>query len=175
MSKVKHDVRQKYLQQEVENASAIGRVIILIDACNRFLNQAKDALNKKERVVFSDKLIRAKNIIRELRNALNLDLNPVMGGNLYRLYTYFLKQLIEANRSRTAEPIDYVLKQMTTFNDAWKEAERQGLGKDVKRYEERMGTNDVNIIHRTAPSMQSKYALSQQSGDSLLSTLNVRV
>jgi flagellar secretion chaperone FliS len=174
MSKVKHDVRQKYLQQEIENASAIGRVIILIDACNRFLNQAKDALNKKERVVFSDNLIRAKNIIRELRNALNLDLDPVMGGNLYRLYTYFLKQLIEANRSRTEGPIDFVLNQMTTLGNAWKEAERQGLGKDVKRYEERMGTNDVSISRRVSSNMQQKLALSQQSGDSLLTTLNVR-
>ncbi|MBN1493666.1 MAG: flagellar export chaperone FliS [Candidatus Omnitrophica bacterium] len=174
MSGVKHDVRQKYLLQEIENASAIGRVIMLIDACNRFLSEAKDALKKKDRVIFNERIIRAKNIIRELRNALNLDLDPAMGGNLYRLYTYFLKQLIEANRSRTDAPIDYVINQMTTLNNAWKQAERQGLGKEVKRYEERMGTNDVNIIRRVTPTMQQKVAMSQKSGNSLLETLNVR-
>ncbi len=174
MSKVKHDARQRYLQQEIENATAVGRVIMLMDACNRFLTEAKEALQRKEKVLFSERVIRAKNIIRELRNSLNLDIDPAMGGNLYRLYTYFLKQLIEANRSRTEAPIDYVIKQITTLNNAWKEVERQGLAKDVKRYEERMGMNDVNIIRRVGPTKQQQVALSQKSGDSLLSTVNVR-
>ncbi|MFC1809260.1 flagellar export chaperone FliS [Candidatus Omnitrophota bacterium] len=175
MSGLNQDVKQKYLLQEIESASAIGRVIMLFDACLRFLNEAKSAIGRQDKGAFQDNLVRAKNIIRELRNSLNLDLDPQLGGNLYRLYTYFLKQLIEANRSKKTGLIDYVIQQMEILNNSWKQAERQGLAKEVKRYEERMGTEDVNIIRRVTPKVKDKVATPQKSGDSLLETLNVRI
>lgn len=175
MPEVNEQVRNKYLLQQIENATPIQRIVMLFDAAIRFLNEAREGITKrKDKVVFCERILRTKDIIRELRNSLNLDIEPTIGGNMYRLYTYFLKRLNDANRTKKTDDIDFVVKQMTVLNNAWKEADRQGLGRDIKRYEERMGTDDVNIIRRVKPTA-SPFAMNQQSGGSLLETLNVRV
>jgi len=177
MAEIHIGARRKYLQHKIESATPLGRVIILYDACIRFMNDAVGNLQarQKQKVEACEKIIRAQNIIRELRNALNLDLDPKTGGNLYRLYTFFLKRLMEANRNKVSEPIEYVIRQMTKLNDSWKEAESKGLGKDIKRYEDRLGTGDVNIIRKVAPTQQRKPAAKKNSGENLLETLNVRI
>ena len=174
MAAMNNSARQKYLLQQIESASAIGRVVLLYDACIRFLKDAKFALVRNDKALFCEKLIRAKNIIRELRNSLNLDLDPALAGNMYRLYTYFLKQIIDANRTKNTRPLDFVIGQMMKLNQSWKEAEEKGLAKDVKRYEERLGTEDVNIVRRVKPKMVQAQA-ERKSGDSLLETLNMKV
>lgn len=175
MSNVKAQAQKKYLAEKVENATAIGRIVILLDACIRFLNEAKSSLAQNDKTLFCAKIIRAKNIVRELRNALNLDLEPEIAGNMYRLYTYFLTQLVEANRSKRTEPIDFVLKQLSAMNAAWREADAQGLGREVKRFEDRIGTGDPTIMRRVAPNAHYNRGAEQKSGDTLLETLNVKI
>ncbi len=128
---------QNYLKQKIESATPIGRIVIMCEACIKFLNQAKESLKRGDKITFTDKTIKAQNIIREFRNSLNMDVDPKIAGGFYVLYNYMLKSLMKSLRTKTYEGIDEVIGMVARLNEAWKEADKKGLAKDVKRYEER--------------------------------------
>ncbi len=147
--------QNNYLKAKVENSSPIGRVVILFEACEKFMVQAREALVSGNKVVFTDKMIKSQNIVRELRNALNLDVDEKIAGGFYNLYTYVLKQLMNAVRIKNIAPLNAALKITTQLKDAWKEADKKGLGQDVQRVETR-SAGQAN--KRTMSPAQSSYS-----------------
>jgi flagellar protein FliS len=145
---VNNHIAQNYLKNKIENATPIGRILILFEACFRFLDQACDALEMGDKITFVDRNIKAQNIVREFRNSLNLDLNEKIAAGFYRLYNYVLKQLMQSVRTKKAEPIKDARKILDQLYQSWKQAEKQGLGKDIKRYEDRVKTGEATNVRK---------------------------
>jgi flagellar protein FliS len=164
---VNNYVANSYLQNKVESASPIGRILLLFEGCFKFIDKSRDALKAGDKVTFVEKNIRAQNIIRELRNSLNLDVDEKIAGGLYSLYNYLLKQLMQSVRTRTIAPLDEVSKHLQTLYESWKKAEAQGLGRDIKRPEERAKSKDLGLT-RTFQAKESHY-LKASAGLNLVS------
>lgn len=125
------NAHQEYLRRKIETASPIGRIVILFDACLKFLSQAQSAFKANDKVLFVEKTIRAQNIVRELRNSLNMDIDENTACGFYRIYSYLLKEMMNAVREKKVQPLQTVYRLMEKLGNAWKTAEQQGLGKDV--------------------------------------------
>jgi len=145
---VNNHLAQSYLKNKVENATPIGRILILFEACFRFLEQSREALIRGDKLTFVERNIKAQNIVREFRNSLNLDINEKIAAGLYRLYNYVLKQLMQSVRTKKVEPITDARKILDQLYQSWKQAEKQGLGKDIKRCEERAQTGQASIVRK---------------------------
>jgi len=130
-------ISTQYLKNKIESATPIQRVIIMCEACQKFLTQSREALLRGDKLVFVDKNIKAQNIVREFRNSLNLEIDEKIASGFYSLYNFWLKQLMQAVRHRKVDYIDVVASDLKKVTEAWKTADRQGLGKDIPRFEQR--------------------------------------
>ena len=128
---LQRNVNTRYLRDKIETATPIGRIIILFEGCEKFLTQSKEALVRGDKVTFVERNIRAQNILRELRNSLNLDVDEKVGGEFYTIYNFMIRQLMKAVRTRNVGPIEQVMKINTQLLSSWKEAEGKGLGKEL--------------------------------------------
>ena len=153
-------VSEQYLKNKIESATPIQRIIILCEACLRFMAQARKALINGDKLTFVDRTIKAQNIVREFRNSLNLEIDEHIAAGFYRLYNFWLKQLMQAVRARKVEYIDVVVRDLTSVTQAWKTADAQGLGKEIPRPEERKSGSMMSKV-RVSTSTPSYTELSE--------------
>ncbi|MBU1863476.1 MAG: flagellar export chaperone FliS [Candidatus Omnitrophica bacterium] len=153
-------IRLEYLRNKVESASPIGRIIILCEACLKFLFCAKEALVRGDKIVFVENNIKAQNIIREFRNSLNLEVDEKIASGFYGLYNFMLKQLRQSIQLKKVEPLDKVHAMITQLCSSWKTAEEKGLGKDIKPAEIRRGLREGSKMRTIAPA-QSYAAMNE--------------
>jgi flagellar biosynthetic protein FliS len=66
-------------------------------------------------------ILRAQDAVTELMNALRMDVGEI-ARNLYRLYDYILRRLVEANIKNDRARVEEVLKYLEDLRDAWSQA-----------------------------------------------------
>jgi flagellar protein FliS len=109
-----------YTRVDVETASQGKLIVMLFNGAIKRAEEAKRQLDKGKREGVHNNLIRAQEIIGELRGALNLQAGPV-AKNLDRVYEYFQYLLIQANIKKLPEPIEECVELMTNMRDTWQE------------------------------------------------------
>lgn len=109
-----------YRRVEVETASPAKLVIMLYNGAIKNAEEAKLAIESGEVEAVHARLIRAQEIITELRSALNFEAGEV-AGNLDRVYGYMYRLLVEANVGKSAGPIDECVEHLRSLRDAWQE------------------------------------------------------
>ncbi len=109
---------KQYLRMKIESSSSIGLVIILYDGGIKFLNKAMEELCNKRIMGFTDNLIKAQNVIRELRDSLDMNVTEI-APQLRALYSYMLKRLIMASVEKNDEPIKEVIKMLESLRETW--------------------------------------------------------
>jgi len=125
-----------YQAQSVLTASPGQLVLMLYDGALRFLGHARDALESIEESprrieIINTNLIKAQNILAELKASLNHDVGGDHSANLERLYDYYMRRLLEANMKKTVAPVIEVESLVRQLRDGWAEmlcaheAERQ--------------------------------------------------
>jgi flagellar secretion chaperone FliS len=119
-----------YTKTDIETASQGKLIVMLFDGAIKRANEAKRQLEAGSIKGVHDNLIRAQDIITELRSAINMKAGE-FAGELDRLYEYFLHLLVTANIRKKAEPIDECVALMEDIRDAWQELFDQ-LGKEAK-------------------------------------------
>lgn len=112
-----------YKETSIKTASSGKIVLMLYDeaikqmkfACERLENKSKqiDAINKS--------IIKAQEVITELMVSLDFDKGGEISKNLFSLYMFFNKELMNANVKKDPEPIKGVSKMITELRDAWSE------------------------------------------------------
>lgn len=107
-----------YRRVEVETASPERLIVMLYNGAIRHAEDAKRtiALNDVRRT--HDHLIRAQEIVTELRGALNFNAGDV-AHNLDRVYDYVHRLLVQANLKKDAAPLDECLGHLRELRDAW--------------------------------------------------------
>lgn len=109
-----------YKRVDIETASQ-GKLIVML--LNGAILKAKEAKRHMEATApekVHDCLIRAQDIVAELRSALNMGAGEV-ATNLDRSYEYFQHLLIMANVRKEPGPIDECVALMTTIRETWEE------------------------------------------------------
>ena len=111
---------QQYAQNKVFTATPGELTLMLYDGILKFGRRAKLFLEQNKPMEANAALIRAQDIIRELKYA--LDKQYELSDQLEKLYDFMLQHLIDANIRKDSKYIDEVLDLAQELHDTWKEA-----------------------------------------------------
>lgn len=122
---------QSYLEMKVKTASPIQLVIMLYDKAIVCLNTAIELINKKsiKYDVINNNIIRAQDIISELMLSLDFELGGEIAQNLFSIYDYCMKQMIEGNIKKDSNLLTDVVKILSELRSAWAELEKKDTSK----------------------------------------------
>lgn len=109
-----------YQQNNVYTSSQGKLLLLLYDGAIKFVRISKFAIGEKNYYVANKNLIKAQNILNELMCTLNMDYD--ISKNLYKLYDYMKRRLIEANIKKDTAIIDEILNMLIGFRDTWQKA-----------------------------------------------------
>lgn len=109
-----------YKEIDIETASGLKLVVMLYAGAIKFLTLAKDAVKQKKYDVTNNNIIKTQDIITELISSLNFDAGDV-ASNLYSLYIYMNRRLMEANIEKNIEIINEVITLLSTLKEAWEQ------------------------------------------------------
>jgi flagellar protein FliS len=109
----------QYKQTQITTANQGKLIVMLYDGAIKFLNIALDNLNPKTYDVVNNNIIKAQDIITELLLSLNMEEGGEISQNLFNLYMYFKRQLLDANIKKDGEILDQIIKMLKELRDAW--------------------------------------------------------
>ncbi len=112
----------RYRAMSVETASPGELVLMLYNESMRVMRDASAAIGRKDVGSSSKNLIKAQDIVLELRASLNPAAGGDMAANLSSMYEYVGGRLIEANVKKSQEPLMDAMKVMGDLRDGWQEA-----------------------------------------------------
>ena len=110
---------QTYQQNSVMTASPQELTLMLYNGCLKFIKLAKRAMAEKDFQEKNTNIIKAQNIIQELRITLNRDIE--ISNNMAQLYEYMYTQLIAANTKNSLETLEEVEGYVVELRDTWKQ------------------------------------------------------
>lgn len=122
---------EKYKKAGVQTASGGKLILMLYDGAIKFLNQSLEGLKEKKYDVVNNNIIKGQNILTELMLSLNMNVGEI-AENLYSLYDYMNRRLIEANIKKDGEIIKEILGMLTDLRATWEEAIKRSGQKVVK-------------------------------------------
>ena len=94
---------------------------MLYDGALRFLKIAVDNMRPRTYDVVNNNIIKAQDIVTELMLALNMDEGGEIAGNLFNLYAYMKKRLLEANIAKDSKIVEEVAGMLEQLKGAWSE------------------------------------------------------
>ncbi len=109
----------EYKKTQIATANQGKLIVMLYDGIIKFLNIAIENMNPKTYDVANSNIIKAQDIITELLLSLNMRDGGEISQNLFNLYLYFKKVLLEANIKKDPETIKGILKLIKDLRDAW--------------------------------------------------------
>jgi flagellar protein FliS len=94
-------------------------IVMAYDGILRFLNQARGHMAAQEIEATHVNLTKARAIIEELAGTLNMEAGGEIARNLWNLYVFFMKEIMEANVSKDASHIDAIQPAIQDLREAW--------------------------------------------------------
>lgn len=101
-------------------ASPEELVMMLYNGIIRFVNEAKQAIDDKNIERAHNSITRAQDIVLELMST--LDMQYDISKNLYSIYEYLSRRLIEANLKKDKVALDEVESLVSDLKDTWGKA-----------------------------------------------------
>lgn len=111
---------QQYRVTQVKTANQGKLILLLYDGAIRFLREADAALPGKKYDVVNQKIIRTQDILTELMVSLNMKAGEI-SNNLYRIYDYLNRRLIEANVKKDAAILHEVIQHLVDLRAVWED------------------------------------------------------
>jgi flagellar protein FliS len=114
---------KSYRQISTLTASPGQIILMLYDGALRSLERSLSGFSLEDpaqaNMLIHNNLQRARDIIRELNCALNMDEGGECATNFRRLYDYFDRLLWESNIRKRRNGIDEVIRHLSVLRDAW--------------------------------------------------------
>jgi flagellar protein FliS len=110
---------EAYQQTLVQSRSPLELVVMLYDGALRFLEQAADAMDRRDMPAKAEAMSRSFAIIAELQNTLNVRDGGELARQLDALYAHMHERLVDANIQRSSAPIREVINLLRPLRDAW--------------------------------------------------------
>ncbi len=101
-------------------ASSEDLTLMLDQGGVKFSNPAILAIEKKDLRGANLKILKCQDVVRELQVTVNRK-HP-QADDIYNLYEYMYRRLIEANLTKNVEVLQEVTDMMKEFRDLWKES-----------------------------------------------------
>lgn len=110
-----------YRQTSVRTASQGRLIVMLYDEAIKQMDVAVGLLVSDQKQVdkIHNAISKAQDIITELMASLDFDKGGDISKNLYNLYMFFNRQLVQANINKEVEPLKDVRKFMSDLREAW--------------------------------------------------------
>lgn len=118
-----------YKSTEISTANQGKLIVMLYDGAIRFLRIAMDNMQPRTYDVVNTHIIKAQDIITELMLALNMDQGGEIAENLFNIYAYLKKRLLEGNISKDNGTIQEVITRLEELKGAWEEAAKKEGGR----------------------------------------------
>jgi flagellar protein FliS len=125
-----NDPVQAYKETQIKTANQIRLIVMLYDGAIRHLNLAIDAFAEghKRFDAINNHIIAAQNILSELTASLDFEKGGIVAKNLFSIYSFMNRQLLEANIRKDRAPLEVVKKHLSDLREAWEEiSTRKGL------------------------------------------------
>jgi flagellar secretion chaperone FliS len=111
-----------YASTHVETSDQGKLILIAYDVAIKHCKMSLGRFNDKEFIKERTKHIcRAQDAVTELMSALRMDVGEI-ANNLYRLYDYILRRMVEANIKNDKTKIEEVLVYLVDLREAWNQA-----------------------------------------------------
>ena len=111
-----------YRHTEVQSRSPLKLVVMLCDGALRFMDSARNAIERRDIPARRDALSRALAIISEMQSTLNMERGGDIAASLDRLYSYATSRLFDAAMHNDTAPVDEVIRIFRTLRDGWASA-----------------------------------------------------
>ncbi len=113
---------QKYKVTSVQSASREKLLLMMYEACIRFVKQAIQAIETNNRAERGLNIGRAYDIVLELNNTLDHQVGGDIASNLEQLYMFITEQLTQANATGDPKHLENALKVLEILHQGWVEA-----------------------------------------------------
>jgi flagellar protein FliS len=114
-----------YQNTSIDTATQGKLILIAYDVAIKSCKQALTVFNDKSQIEQRVKyLYKAQDAVSELTSALRMDVGDI-ANNLYNLYQYINRRLVEANVKNDRGRVEEVLGYLQTLRGAWDEAARK--------------------------------------------------
>ncbi|HET6450971.1 MAG TPA: flagellar export chaperone FliS [Spirochaetia bacterium] len=137
-----HDPQSAYREIQIKTANQIRLIVMLYDGAIRHLNLALDAFQEGHRRydAINNHLVSAQDILSELMASLDFEKGGVIAKNLFSLYSFMTRRLMDGNLQKDPAPVTEVKKMLGDLREAWDEiSTRKGLEENTTP------TSGVNI------------------------------
>lgn len=114
-------MQENYLKTQVMSASPNKLIEMLLEGAIKKIRIAKLALETGKLAQMGENLLKAQDIVMELRYSINEEIESPIPQELIQLYEYMYQRLVIANVDRDTEAMDEVQKLLTELLDAWKQ------------------------------------------------------
>jgi flagellar protein FliS len=118
----------QYLAQRVLGANPGQMVVILLEGAQRFVNQAGQAIARKDYEAKARAIRNATAILQELTRWLDRERGGQLAENLLALYLWWGRELLEAGFKLDATRTERVSEQMADIRRTWELSFRQRAG-----------------------------------------------
>ncbi len=118
-----------YKSTEISTANQGKLIVMLYDGAIRFLRIATDNMQPRSYDLVNNQIIKAQDIITELMLALNMDQGGEIAKNLFNIYAYLKKRLLEGNISKDVGVLEEVITRLEELKGAWEEVARKEIRK----------------------------------------------
>lgn len=118
----------KYKNMQIQTATPGQLILMLYEGAIKFCKLAKKGIEEKNLMDANKYLIKVQDIITELMISLDMKAGGEIAKNLYSLYDYMLRRLLDANIKKSAEIVDEVQGLIEELKDAWAEAVKKTGG-----------------------------------------------
>lgn len=113
-----NDPLKKYKSTQITTANQGQLILMMYDGIVKYLNITKTGFESKKYDVVNNNIIKAQDIITELMLALRLDAGDI-AKNLYSLYEYMNRRLVESNIKKNVEICDEILSIVEELREVW--------------------------------------------------------
>jgi flagellar protein FliS len=110
---------EAYQQTLVQSRSPLELVVMLYDGAIRFVEQAAEAMDRRDMPAKAEAMSRSFAILAELQNTLNVRDGGEVARQLDALYAHMHDRLVDANVQRSSAPLREVLALLKPLRDAW--------------------------------------------------------
>lgn len=113
-----------YLSTQVNTSDPLSLVIALYETAISNVTQAIEGIETGDLDARRKCISRASEIIMALSEALDYTQQDGLAGKLFSMYTFMLRQLLEANRENEVEPLESVRSTLSILLEGWQHASR---------------------------------------------------
>ena len=125
-----NDPGNAYREIQIKTANQIRLIVMLYDGAIKHINFALDlfAEGHKRYDAINGHVIATQDILSELMASLDFEKGGVLARNLFSLYSFMNRRLLEGNLQKDPVPLQEVRKLLGELREAWDEiSTRKGL------------------------------------------------